>query len=73
MKLWVYEAFPDERQNAYSIPGGKCSDSNKRNTSTWICAGSQKVRLHLFQPLFQGRISIMCPSPDFYLSYSEKL
>lgn len=59
IKPWVYETLPDERQNAYSIPGGKCDDSIKRNTSKCICTGPQEVRLHLFHALLQGRISFI--------------
>lgn len=57
-----YEALPEERQNAYSIPGGKCDDSNKRNTAT--CTEPQEVRLHVIHLLFEGRSSIMYSSPD---------
>lgn len=64
IKPWVYEALPDERWNVYSVSGGKCDDSIKRNTSKCICTGSQEVRCHLSHPQLQGRISFTCPSPD---------
>lgn len=68
IKTWVYEALPDERQNAYTITDGKCNASIK----TLLNASVQD---HRRSAVFYSKAGSALPVivlTDFYQTYSEK-